>query len=985
MESSAEVSQPAGTVDLAEADSLNGTVSELDKSPTSVQDELNSTATTGQSSISNLDTTVDLQEVTLNSTVTEHTPKKKSKKRGGGGSGTPKAAKPKPKSFVKDEIVIECYITRNVKGKTKTGEDTWRTNTLVFKLDETPHRTKESFDELEDTINVRVCVTGSSSKNRKTTVLSVDDGSGQEMVKYMSDNCYLFTFDHVDVIKESALKAIAVLMEKTDPDDEEKERQSDFKQWTEDLDKQIQLAKDFLKRKESEGGELSALAELTNPTHIPTKKEEEERLLLEKSLFEEEEKRRKEEEKQRKEEERQRKEEERQRKVEEKRQKKLSEPVTKTPKPTPTKKVSIKSTTPKVEKSECSGCSRCQMEDCGSCRSCKDKPKNGGRGTLRQICEIRAQNARCNAKSPRAPKESPMSKVKKSPKASSSAEEGTTNSGLLECKVRISPVTLKESAMSKANKKRSASPNDLGDSLLSKARTKTTLAGETSKKSLTPQVRRRKTRCGKCSGCKKENCGLCRNCRDMPKFGGKGKLRLACALRVCRELSTSPKDLEKSTKTVMQAPSKKDKASVSKSKPKSTSNESNKSSKPAPKESKPNKKPVKASHSKSKSKSTSNESNKSSKPAPKETKPNMKPVKLGKMKFNFTKKSKDKASKVKRSDREPVPEPLDDSAWLDELVTPESSPENEKMNTTIDKTQGLIKELQGKLDEGINKLQSIMDSMNKSPAEEVEKTGIDQRYPIDAEEYHDWVASEEGTEFLRKIITEENDTNLRCMKRHNLFVKPYHPETDVKKYCRMDFLDDDDGYWEDEIKKVIIKNLFRPCGPPPSISHIFDEEEWWMCRDGLHYFLYCLYSEGLVHFIQKKYPGTSYEKAEAEFLKPRYTRKELDEVDKAGQTFLRWEKERKEKERRAREQERREKEEAARRQQEEEDEMDDFVVPDIESDSEVDNESLQPSPTTQPPKPSTSLADKKTPTKRKHEAKSGNSTNKKAKKLSHDD
>ena len=29
---------------------------------------------------------------------------------------------------------------------------------------------------------------------------------GQEMVKYMSDNCYLFTFDHVDVIKESALK-----------------------------------------------------------------------------------------------------------------------------------------------------------------------------------------------------------------------------------------------------------------------------------------------------------------------------------------------------------------------------------------------------------------------------------------------------------------------------------------------------------------------------------------------------------------------------------------------------------------------------------------------------------------------------------------------------------------------------------------------------------------------------------------------------------
>jgi len=227
---------------------------------------------------------------------------------------TAKATKPKPKTFVKDEIVIECYITRNVKGKTKTGEDTWRTNTLVFKLDETPHRTKESFDELEDTINVRVCVTGSSSKNRnktknnkhQTTVLSVDDGSGKEMVRYTSDNCYLFSFDHVDVIRESALKAIAVLMEKTDPDEDEKERQSEFKQWTEDLDKQIQLAKDFLKRKESEGGQLSALAELTNPTHIPTKKEEEQkRLMLEKRLFEEQ---RKEEENQRKEEGRQRKE-----------------------------------------------------------------------------------------------------------------------------------------------------------------------------------------------------------------------------------------------------------------------------------------------------------------------------------------------------------------------------------------------------------------------------------------------------------------------------------------------------------------------------------------------------------------------------------------------------------------------------------------------------------------------------------------------------
>merc|ERR1711974_28300 len=152
----------------------------------------------------------------------------------------------------------------------------------------------------------------------------------------------------------------------------------------------------------------------------------------------------------------------------------------------------------KVKMSECGGCSRCQMEDCGKCKFCKDKPKNGGRNKLRQMCEIRAQNAKCSAKYPRASKETPINVT---PKASSSTEESTTNSGLGEFKeispVVISPAAFKESSMGKANKKRSISL------------TKTTLAGETSKNSLTP--RRRKTRCGKCSGCKKDNCGKCRN------------------------------------------------------------------------------------------------------------------------------------------------------------------------------------------------------------------------------------------------------------------------------------------------------------------------------------------------------------------------------------------------------------------------------------------------------------------------------------------
>ena len=81
-------------------------------------------------------------------------------------------------SFLKGDILIECYIRRVTQAKTRTGKDTWREKTLLFDLVETPMRTKESFDELEDTVYVRICVATSNTKNKKTVVVSVDDGSG---------------------------------------------------------------------------------------------------------------------------------------------------------------------------------------------------------------------------------------------------------------------------------------------------------------------------------------------------------------------------------------------------------------------------------------------------------------------------------------------------------------------------------------------------------------------------------------------------------------------------------------------------------------------------------------------------------------------------------------------------------------------------------------------------------------------------------------
>merc|ERR1712008_614607 len=53
--------------------------------------------------------------------------------------------------------------------------------------------------------------------------------------------------------------------------------------------------------------------------------------------------------------------------------------------------------------------------------------------------------------------------------------------------------------------------------------------------------RERKGRCQTCSGCKRDDCGKCTNCKDKPKFGGRNVLKQACELRVCLEMSVREK------------------------------------------------------------------------------------------------------------------------------------------------------------------------------------------------------------------------------------------------------------------------------------------------------------------------------------------------------------------------------------------------------------------------------------------------------------
>ena len=44
---------------------------------------------------------------------------------------------------------------------------------------------------------------------------------------------------------------------------------------------------------------------------------------------------------------------------------------------------------------------------------------------------------------------------------------------------------------------------------------------------------RRVRACRKCESCRRENCGACKYCQDMRKFGGRGVLKQKCSLRAC--------------------------------------------------------------------------------------------------------------------------------------------------------------------------------------------------------------------------------------------------------------------------------------------------------------------------------------------------------------------------------------------------------------------------------------------------------------------
>ena len=52
------------------------------------------------------------------------------------------------------------------------------------------------------------------------------------------------------------------------------------------------------------------------------------------------------------------------------------------------------------------------------------------------------------------------------------------------------------------------------------------------------KTRKRRMACGQCAPCLREDCGVCSNCLDKPKFGGLNKKKQKCMLKKCQNLSS---------------------------------------------------------------------------------------------------------------------------------------------------------------------------------------------------------------------------------------------------------------------------------------------------------------------------------------------------------------------------------------------------------------------------------------------------------------
>ncbi len=138
---------------------------------------------------------------------------------------------------------------------------------------------------------------------------------------------------------------------------------------------------------------------------------------------------------------------------------------------------------------KCGICEACVRDDCGECKPCLDKPKFGGRNTMRRRCCKR----QCL-----------------------DAKHKLDTDAVVE-EVEVEKYDEAEARDYEEVEEAEDVETHLPQSHVSKPR----------------RIDRRGGNCGSCEACLREDCGECKSCLDKLKFGGLNKMKRKCCKRSC--------------------------------------------------------------------------------------------------------------------------------------------------------------------------------------------------------------------------------------------------------------------------------------------------------------------------------------------------------------------------------------------------------------------------------------------------------------------